>query len=367
MLRASETLLVIAEAGVNHNGSLKIAHEMIDAAHQSNADVVKFQLFESAKLATDKALQARYQIRNTGMAEGQRSMLKSLELDRHAHKELAHHAAEVGLEFLSTPFDPDSLDFLVNEIGVRRIKLSSADLTNVLMVSRAALSELPVILSTGMASLSEVGDAVDLFAYVATNGNIPKLRSHYTGFADDATEFGDWRARLTILQCTSEYPTPPGRENIFAMVTMGEKWRVPVGYSDHTLGSTAAVCAVALGACVLEKHFSVDKTMPGPDQAASLSSKELTSYVKTVRHARSALGSGEKVPTPVEQETALRVRKVLVAARDISEGEPFSLTNVSLKRANGGFPSAVLWELLGRPAKKSYESDDVITDEIHER
>lgn len=366
MSQTCDPVLVIAEAGVNHNGSVQIAHEMIEAARCAGADVIKFQLFDTDKLVTAEARQADYQVQNTGFEEGQHSMLRRLELGREAHVELAEHAAKAGLEFLSTPFDPESLDFLINDVGVRRIKLSSADLTDVLMVSRAALSELPLILSTGMASLAEVSDAVDLFAFVATVGGLPTCYADYEGFASGPSRNASWRDRLTLLQCTSEYPTPEGHENVMAMVTLRRRWQLPVGYSDHTLGSTAAICAVALGASVVEKHFTLDRAMSGPDHAASLAPDDFANYVRKVRHAQVALGSGVKAPTPVEQETAAYVRKVIVAARRIERGESLSLDNLTTKRAGKGMSSRSLWELLGRPAGKSYAADEIVVEGIDE-
>lgn len=362
MSQPDDSLIVIAEAGVNHNGSLETAHQLIDVARDCGADVVKFQLFEADRLATREVRQAEYQVANMGVDESQHTMLRRLELGRDAHKELAQHAAAEGLEFLSTPFDEDGLDFLIHEIGVRRIKISSADLTNVMLVGRAALSELPVLLSTGMASVSEIADAVDLFAYAATSGERPTRYDDYGGFSAEQPPHAAWRQRLTLMQCTSEYPTPEGHENVRAIVTMKRRWRVPVGFSDHTLSSTAAVCGVALGATVVEKHFTLDRSMSGPDHAASLAPAALAEYVRTLRHAQVALGSGIKEPTAVELETAKRVRKVIVAARDICEGDAFSTSNLTMKRAGRGMPSRAIWNLLGRRASKPYLADQAIDE-----
>lgn len=355
-------VLVIAEAGVNHNGSLAIAHQMIDTARECAADVVKFQLFEADRLVTAAARQADYQVRNTGRDEGQRAMLRRLELSRSAHVELARHAADLGIEFLSTPFDEDALAFLVEEVGVKRLKLSSGDLTNGVLVSHAALTGLPVILSTGMATLAEVSEAVDLFAFVATEGVLPEHRSNYQGFSVDAGATTSWRDRLTLLQCTSEYPTPSGSENVLAMTTLGAKWGCHVGYSDHTLGNVAAVCAVALGASVVEKHFTLDPKMSGPDHAASMSPEGLTCFVNAVREAQHALGTGLKVPTPSEVETAERVRKVVVARSPIQPGEELSLTNLTAKRAGAGMEPSFIWGLQGKFASRSYAIDEAIIE-----
>jgi N-acetylneuraminate synthase len=327
------SVFVIAEAGVNHNGSLDLALELVDVAAAAGADAVKFQTFRAAALATAGAGKAAYQERTTGEGS-QRAMLERLELDEAAHRALADRAEARGIEFMSAPFDHESLDLLVR-LGVRRLKLGSGELTNGPLLEAAARTGLPLILSTGMATLEEVTDAVRL------------VRA--AGAAD-----------VTVLHCTTEYPAPPGEVNLRAIATMREALGVPVGYSDHTIGVTVTLAAVALGASVIEKHFTTDRTLPGPDHPASLEPAELAELVSTVRTVEEALGDGVKRPTASELPNLAVARKSLVAASPIAAGEAFTTANVAVKRPGTGISPMRIRDVLSRTASRDYAADELL-------
>jgi N-acetylneuraminate synthase len=324
---------VVAEAGVNHNGSTELAMRLVEVAADAGADAVKFQTFRAEALATAGAGKAAYQERTTGPGS-QLAMLKSLELDADAHRALLQHCAERGIEFMSSPFDPESLDLLVR-LGVRRLKLGSGELTNGPLLKRAAESGLPLIVSTGMATLDEVADALAL------------LRR--AGALD-----------ITLLQCTTEYPASPADANLRAMATLRDRFGVRVGYSDHTTGTAVAVAAVALGAAVIEKHFTLDRSMPGPDHEASLEPRELAELVAAIRSVESALGDGAKRPMEAELANRSIARRSLVAAVGIRRGEMFSEQNVAAKRPGTGISPMRHWDLIGVPASRDYSPDDLI-------
>ena len=328
--------LIIAEAGVNHNGSLEKAFELIDAAVYAGADIIKFQTFDSLLLASKSAAQARYQSKNIGFSQSQRDMLQSLELPKSCYSQLVSYCQERGLEFLSSAFDFSSIDFL-SQLGMKRWKIPSGEITNLPYLRKVSSFGLPVVLSTGMASLGEVEAAISV---LELNG-LP-------------------RSLITVLHCTSEYPAPPESINLHAMNTMATSFNVKIGYSDHTQGSEASLAAVALGACVIEKHLTLDRSLPGPDHKASMEPVDFKSMISQIRYVESILGDGIKQITPCERENVSLVRKSLVAACDIRAGELFSDSNLTVKRPGTGL-SPFHWDMvIGKPASRDYFEDELI-------
>ena len=316
---------IIAEAGVNHNGSLDLALKLVDAAAAAGADAVKFQTFKADRLVTKNAPKAGYQIYANGDAGTQHEMLKRLELTEEDHRALIGHCERRGVLFLSTPFDEASCDFL-ESLGLPAFKLPSGELTNLPFLAHVAGKGKPVILSTGMATLQEVDAAVETLARSGNN-------------------------RLVLLQCVSEYPADPAEANLRAMASMRSLFGFPVGFSDHTPGIAAAISAAVLGACVVEKHFTLDRKMPGPDHRASLEPEELTEMVRGIRIAETALGDGQKRPGAGEAAIARVARKSLVAACDISAGTILGPEHLAAKRPGTGIPPGMRGSLLGRKAK----------------
>ena len=321
---------IIAEAGVNHNGSEELAHRLIDAAVDAGADAVKFQTFKAEKLVTRQARKAAYQQVQTGEGD-QFAMLKALELSDEAHRRLAAYCAEKGIEFLSTPFDEESADFLVG-LGCRRLKIPSGELTNAPFLRYLAAKGLPLILSTGMADLQEVAEAVAL---------ISRTREE-NGFAEPLAE------ALTLLHCTSNYPTPLGDVNLRAMRTLADTFHLPVGYSDHTAGDFVAPIARALGAVVFEKHFTLDRDLPGPDHAASLEPAELARMVRAIRDTDLVLGSPEKTPSGPELEVRIAARRSVTLARDVAADVPLAAADLTLMRPGDGIPPVEMDRIMGR-------------------
>lgn len=329
-------VLVIAEAGVNHNGDVGMAIDLIDAARAAGADIVKFQTFSADKLTTRSARSAAYQRRNTGQEQSQNEMLKRLELDARAHRRLQGHCRRRGIRFLSTAFDMDSLDFL-HRMDLGLYKVPSGEITNLPYLRRIASFRAPVLLSTGMSTLADVDAAV---------------RALLDGGLD--------RKRITLLQCNTEYPTPFRDVNLRAMVSMGRSFGVAYGYSDHTAGIEVPVAAVALGATVIEKHFTLDRNLPGPDHRASLEPAELTAMISAIRNVERALGDGIKRPSRSESKNTAVARKSIVAAVAIRKGEPFTSRNITVKRPGTGL-SPMEWDkVIGRRAVRAFAPDDII-------
>lgn len=349
---------VIAEAGVNHNGSIELARRLVDAAVEAGADAVKFQTFKAERLVTARAAKAAYQDRALGTEEPQLQMLRKLELTERDHATLASHCASSGIEFLSTPFDVESIAFLV-DLGVRRLKVSSGDLTNLPLLRAVGATRLPCILSTGMGTLGDVEGALGGVA----SGGISTPGASALPWAE---ALSDERCRaylersVALLHCTTEYPAPFDEVNLRAMDTLAGAFALPVGYSDHTVGIAVPIAAVARGATVIEKHFTLDRSMEGPDHAASLVPSELTDMVTSIRQVERALGSPLKRPTPTERRNVAPARRSLVAAAPIARGERFSAQNVTAKRPGTGISPMCLDEWIGRPADRDYEVDDAI-------
>ncbi len=327
---------IIAEAGVNHNGDMQTAMRLVDAAADSGADAVKFQTFKAEDLASSYAPKAAYQTAATAADERQYEMLRRLELGAGAFRELAGYSRERGIVFLSAAFDLDSID-LLNELGLEIFKIPSGEITNLPYLRKMGSSGKKIIMSTGMADLGEIEDALD----VLTGAGTP-------------------RNDITVLHCNTEYPTPFEDVNLSAMQAIREAFKVKVGYSDHTAGIEVAVAAVALGASVIEKHFTLDKDMPGPDHRASLEPHELKAMVRAVRNIEKALGDGIKRPAPSEKKNRAAARKSIVASKDIKKGEILSEGVITAKRPGTGI-SPMEWDMvIGKRADRDFKRDELI-------
>ena len=353
--------LIIAEAGVNHNGSKELAFELIRSAHQAGADIVKFQTFKAINLASSEAKQADYQVTNTKRKESQLEMLKRLELPYSMHIELIRYCHELGIEFLSTAFDSESLNFLVNDLGLTRLKIPSGEITNAPLLFEHAKTGCNLILSTGMSTLAEVECALGViaFGYMNSENVIPSKELFQEAYASKKGQVL-LKEKVTILHCTTEYPAPIAEINLKAMDTLGQAFELPAGYSDHSEGITIPIAAVARGAVLIEKHFTLDKNMEGPDHKASLDPQELTAMVTAIRQVEVALGNGVKSPTISEVKNKAVVRKSLVAAVDIALGDYFTVTNVTIKRPGIGKSPYDYWELIGKKATRVYKKDGLI-------
>ncbi len=325
---------VVAEAGVNHNGDLTMALALVDAAADAGADAVKFQTFRTDALVSRAAPKAGYQVETTGPDESQREMLARLELSPEAHAGLQARCAKRGVVFFSTPFDEGSAD-LLERLGVPVVKIPSGEITNLPFLRHVARKGRPLIVSTGMSTLEEVAAAV---AAIRAAGDPP----------------------LALLQCVSAYPAPPADTNLRAMDTLRERFAVPVGLSDHTLGLEVALAAVARGAAVVEKHLTLDKGLPGPDHRASLDPGEMAALVRGIRTVEAALGDGAKRPAASEMDTRRVARKSLVAARALRAGERLTADAVAIKRPGTGIPPADLERALGRRLRRAVAADEVV-------
>lgn len=354
----SGRVYIIAEAGVNHNGSVEIGCKLIDAAAAAGTDAVKFQTFRADSLVSQGAPKADYQIVATGNIESQHDMLKRLELSEADHAVLIGHCKARAIEFLSTPFDIESLELLALKFGVSRIKISSGDLNNGPLLLAAARTGRPVIMSTGMTTLAEIETALGILAFGYTEGD--KSPSLHAFESANRSEAGHdvLRRMVTLLHCTSEYPAPVAEVNLHAMETLRTAFGLAVGYSDHTEGITVPVAAVALGATVIEKHFTLDRNMPGPDHKASLEPLQLKQMVRAIRDTELALGSPIKQPSASELRNMVAARKSLVAARDIRKGEPFTPENLAIKRPGNGLSPVQYWHMLGKIARRDYVRDE---------
>lgn len=351
----------IAEAGVNHNGDRDKAFALVDVAADSGADAVKFQTFSANRLATAQAPKAAYQTVTTESRQNQLEMLRALELPRDWHAPLRDHALARGIEFISTPFDTQSLDFLV-QLGMPRLKVPSGELTNAPLLWRFARSGLPMILSTGMATLSEVEGALAVVAHALSSAEEPQsLEEVLRGWSDPRCRAA-LAGKVSLLHCTSQYPTPMAEVNLSAMDTL-RVFGLPVGYSDHTEGILIALAAVARGARVIEKHFTLDRNLPGPDHIASIEPAELASLVTQIRMLEQAMGDGTKVPQASEWDTRRAARQCVIAARPITQGEMLVRAQLTTARTGSGIPASRLWDLVGRRARRSYAVGEPLNDE----
>ena len=357
------SVLVIAEAGVNHNGDPALALKLVEAAAAAGADAVKFQTFRADQVAVAAAPKAAYQAANTGAAESQLAMLRRLELSADSHLLLRDRARALGIEFLSTAFDSDSLAFLVERVGIGRIKIPSGEVTNGPLLAAMAATDLPMILSTGMCELAEIAEALDLIAWVRVHRGPPPARAAMAGMARSPEGRAALDSHLTLLHCTTEYPAPPDEINLRAMATLAASFALPVGLSDHSEGVTVAVAAVALGARVIEKHFTLDRALPGPDHRASLEPDELARMVAEIRLVERALGSPDKAPTVSELGNRQMARRSLVAARPLRAGDRFGSETLTAKRPGSGLSPLLAWDLAGKTARRDYLADEAIDAE----
>jgi len=328
---------IIAEAGVNHNGNVQFAYRLVDAAVNCGANAIKFQTFKTEKIISKNVAKAQYQRDNTSQDESQFEMIKKLELSYNDFISIKHYCDEKQIIFLSTPDEEESLDFLCDVINVPYIKVGSGEITNLPFLKRVASKNKPIILSTGMAYIGEVEKALDTI--YSTNNN----------------------ANVILLHCTTNYPTPYEEVNLRAMLTLREAFKLPVGYSDHTNGIEIPVAAVALGACIIEKHFTLDRNMQGPDHKASLEPDDFERMVRTIRNVEDALGNGIKRPTKSEEEMKNVVRKKLVATQNLERGEIIKLSDVALKRSNIGLSPEFLDIIVGKKLVKEIKEDEGFT------
>lgn len=328
------SVFIIAEAGVNHNGSLKLAKKLVDAAKDAGADCVKFQTFVSKNIVSRNAVKAEYQKKQTEPEESQHDMLKKLELSFDEFTELNEYCMRKDIEFMSTAFDFDSINFL-NSLDMGTWKIPSGDITNLPYLIKIAKLNKPVILSTGMSTMEDIRNA------------IKALKENGT-------------AEITVLHCTTEYPTPLEDVNLKAMNTIKEEFSVEVGYSDHTTGIEVPIAAVALGATVIEKHFTLDRSMDGPDHQASLEPNELKAMVDSIRHIELALGNGMKQPAESEKKNMAIARKSIIASKNIKAGEVFTDDNLTVKRPGDGISPMRWFDVIGKNAPRDFDEDELI-------
>lgn len=331
-----KNIFIIAEAGVNHNGSIELAARLIDVAVDAGADAVKFQTFKAENIISKHAPKANYQKETTDKNESQLEMVRKLELGEAEHKTLIEHCKEKGIMFMSAPFDLESIDLLL-ELGLEIMKIPSGEITNLPYLRKIGGLGKRIIMSTGMADLKEIEDALNILLQSGTD-----------------------RTNITILHCNTEYPTPFEDVNLSAMLTIKDALNINVGYSDHTLGIEAAIAAAALGADVIEKHFTLDKTMPGPDHQASLEPGELKAMVQAIRNIERSLGDGIKKPSSSEIKNIAVVRKSIVAKKCINKGEVFTTDNITSKRPGTGVNPMEWDNVIGKAAKGDFAEDEMI-------
>lgn len=353
---------IIAEAGVNHNGSLDMARQLVAAAAKAGADAVKFQTFKAERGISRMAPKAEYQLKTTSDGESQLSMVKKLELDEAAHRVLMEDCKKNGIHFLSTPFDLESVDLLVRKFNLPRLKIPSGELTHAQYLLKIARTGKPVIVSTGMCRLDEVGEALGILAF----GYLEATQAPSLAACQRAYSSGPGRRvlreKVTLLHCTTEYPCPMNEVNLRAMNTLATTFGLPIGLSDHSQGIVAPIAAVAMGAVMIEKHFTLDRSLPGPDHKASLTPQELAEMVRSIRDVQLALGDGNKAPTASEFKNQAIARKSLVAATIISKGETFTESNVTAKRPGTGISPLRYWECLGKVARRDIMEDELLLE-----
>jgi len=354
-------IYIIAEAGVNHNGSLNMAIQLIDLAAEAGADAVKFQTFKADQVVSRTAPKAEYQTKVTNVDESQYEMLKKLELDEPAHQKIVEYCSKKGIQFLSTPFDLESLDMLTNKFNLPRLKLPSGDITNAPLLLKAARSGKPIILSTGMSTLGEIETALGVLAFGYTQVNeIPSLKAFQEAYRSEAGQTA-LREKVVLLHCTTEYPAPFEDVNLRSMDTLRAAFGLPVGYSDHTPGIAVAIASAARGAVIIEKHFTLNRNLPGPDHKASLEPGELKTMVQSIRQVEAALGSSLKFPSPSEIKNMPVARKSIVAAKEIKKGDLLTEENITVKRPGSGISPMNYWQLTGTVADRDYNKDEMVS------
>jgi N-acetylneuraminate synthase len=355
--------LIIAEAGVNHNGNKDLAFKLIDSAHEAGADIVKFQTFKADNLVTKKAKQADYQISNSTDTDTQWDMLSKLELSHNDHYDLLDYSKKLGIEFLSTAFDSESLKFLVEELALKRLKIPSGEITNAPFLLEHARTGCDLIVSSGCTNLDELKSALGVIAFGLT---APKTcKPNKSLFSEAYSSDEGQRAlknKVTLLHCTTEYPAPFSEINLRAIETLANTFKLPVGFSDHSAGISMPLASIPFGVTILEKHFTLDKTLEGPDHKASLNPLELKEMINGIRQIELALGDGLKKPTISELKNRSIIRKSLVAQKVINSGDIFTAENISIKRPGDGITPYKYWDYLGESASKEYLPGDMIDE-----
>lgn len=353
---------IIAEAGVNHNGCFDRAKELILAAKEAGVDAVKFQTFKPENVISKHAVKADYQIKNTGDGvESQLDMIKKLEINFANQSILRDFATEIGIEFLSAAFDLESIEFL-SGLNLSRLKIPSGEITNAPYLLAASKTKIPLILSTGMASLEEIKLALGVISFgLFYEDEIPTKDSFPSAY-EEVKSMDLLKGKVSILHCTTEYPCPFNEVNLNVLSTLKEELGLEVGYSDHTLGIEVPISAVAIGATIIEKHFTLDKDLPGPDHKASLDPIELKDMVIGIRNIEEAMGRCEKIPTNSEIKNMPIARKSLIALKPIKKGELFTLENLTTKRPGDGISPMRYWEFLGMESTKDFSTDELITE-----
>ena len=356
------SVYIIAEAGVNHNGNIDLAYKLIDAAVYAEADAVKFQTYVSDSLVTESAKKAKYQAEQTAANESQYSMLKRLELTQEQFSKLQQYSQSKGIEFLSTAFDSESLRFLHKDLNLTTLKIPSGELTNAPFVLEHAMTGCDLIISTGMAEIEEIKATLSVVAY----GYIKKLGGSHPSMCDFDKAYASKEGqrllaeKVTLLHCTTEYPAPLEEINLLAMNGLRQQFGLNVGYSDHSKGIVVPIAAAALGALIIEKHFTLDCLMEGPDHRASLEPEDLRSMVVAIRSAKMALGSSEKKVTDSEFKNRNAVRKSIIALKNINKGDLYSESNIGIMRPGNGLSPFLYWETLGTHALKAFKIGEVI-------
>ena len=354
---------IIAEAGVNHNGDDALAFKLIDAAVLAGADAVKFQTFKASNLVTANAAKAQYQQANDPTDESQLAMLTKLELALDTHYKLIEYANQKGIQFLSSAFDSESLEFLVKDLGLKLLKIASGEITNAPFILEHARTGCDIILSTGMSNLSEIENALAVlaFGYIANVDTLPTKNAFFQAYSSMQGQ-EKLQQKVTLLHCTTQYPAPFDQLNLSAMATMKSSFNLAVGYSDHSQGIVIPIAAVAQGACIIEKHFTLDKNLAGPDHKASLNPEELTSMVKAIRIVEQAQGNGIKTASLTELPNRDIARKSLVAAQEIKAGDKYSATNLAIKRPGDGISPNNYWTYLAKKATRDYKIGELINE-----
>lgn len=356
---AGKRIYVIAEAGVNHNGNVELALDLVQAAADAGADAVKFQLFRTEDLVSAFAPKANYQLASTDRDETQQAMLQRLELSQSAFKELHAHCARRGIEFLASPFDPESVAFLA-DLGVSRIKLASGEITNAKLLLAAARTKLPILLSTGMSQLGDIEAALGVLAFGFLESEAPPSSSAFREAYQSKAARTALAEKVVLLHCTTEYPAPMADVNLKALNALRTAFGLPVGYSDHTPGIAIPVAAAALDSVVIEKHLTLNRNLPGPDHKASLEPDEFTRMVEGIRAVEQAQGSGVKAAAPSELGNRDIARRSLVAASDIACGDILTESNLAVRRPGNGIPALYYYDWLGQPAPRNYLKGEVI-------
>lgn len=352
-----KSVFIIAEAGINHNGDVLRAKDMVDAAVDAGADAIKFQIFRAELLSTARSKMAAYQVNNTSREMPQRDMLRELELSEDDFENLSSYCRDKNLKFMASAFDAPSCHF-VSKIGVPALKIPSGDITAGELILQVARLGLPIILSTGMSSLGEIEEALSVIAFGLVRSGLPRQRSELLEAYSSDEGRSALKSTVTLMHCVTNYPASTSSVNLRAIRTMQSAFKLDVGYSDHTLGSEVALGAVALGATVIEKHFTLNRGLPGPDHAASLEPLELAHMVKSIRNIESALGNGVKCPTDEELPNVMVARRSLVAAKEIKKGQVISAGDICSKRPGDGLSPMLFWDIVGTIATRNYHIDE---------